>query len=240
VKKNISIFTPVANEEQTVEKFIIEILSFKKYFNNFRYFVVIDKASTDNTYQIIKKLEKKFQSLTVIWSPKNKTVVDAYMEGYKNCLKINCDWILEIDAGGSHKAKNLLNFIKYMNSDYDCIYGSRFCKGGAMINSNFIRYLCSKGGSLLTKLFFKINTMDTTSGYQIFKKKILKQIVKKKLLSKNRFFHTEIKIYTRKLKIKEVPIQYICKTHTMNLYAICESIYLLLKLRFLKKNYLNT
>jgi hypothetical protein len=82
--------------------------------------------------------------------------------------------------------------------------------------------------------------MDTTSGYQIFKKKILKQIVKKKLLSKNRFFQTEIKIYTRKLKIKEVPIQYICKTHTMNLYAICESIYLLLKIRFLKKNYLNT
>ena len=26
MKKNISIFTPVANEEQTIEKFIIEIL----------------------------------------------------------------------------------------------------------------------------------------------------------------------------------------------------------------------
>ena len=81
MKQNISIFTPMANEEKQ-QKFIIKILSFKKYFNKFRYFIIIDKASTDHTYQIVKELEKN-QSLTVIWSPKNKTVVDAYMEDIK-------------------------------------------------------------------------------------------------------------------------------------------------------------
>jgi dolichol-phosphate mannosyltransferase len=238
MKKNISIFTPMANEEETAEKFIMKILSFKKYFNRFRYFVILDNASNDNTYKIVKELEKKNKSLTVIWSPKNKTVVDAYMTGYRNCLKTNSEWILEIDAGGSHKPINLLNFIKFIDHDYDCIYGSRFCKGGKMLNSNFIRYFFSKGGSLLTKVFFKVNLMDTTSGYQMFKKKILKKIVNKRLLSRNRFFQTEIKIYTRKLKTKEIPIQYICKTHTMNLYAVFESIYLLFKIKLLNKNYL--
>ena len=72
----------------------------------------------------------------------------------------------------------------------------------------------------------------------MFRKNILKQIIKKSLLSKNRFFQTEIKIYTRKLKIKEVPIQYICKTHTFNLFSVYESIYLLFKLRLQRKNYL--
>ena len=238
MKKNISIFTPMANEEETAKKFIMKILSFKEYFNKFRYFVILDNASSDNTYKIVKELEKKNKSLTVIWSPKNKTVVDAYMAGYRNCLKTNNEWILEIDAGGSHKPSNLLNFIKFMDHDYDCIYGSRFCIGGRMLNSNFIRYIFSKGGSLLTKFFFKINLMDTTSGYQMFKKKILKKIVNKKLLSKNRFFQTEIKIYTRKLKTKEIPIQYVCKTRTINLYAIFESIYLLIKIKLLNKNYL--
>ena len=59
MKQNISIFTPMANEEKTAKKFIIKILSFKKYFNKFRYFIIIDKASTDHTYQIVKELEKK-------------------------------------------------------------------------------------------------------------------------------------------------------------------------------------
>ena len=238
MKKNISILTPMANEEKFAKKFILEILSYKKYFNNFNFFIILDNASNDKTYEIAKKLEKKNQSLTVIWAPKNKSVVDAYMTGYKKCLKTNSEWILEIDSGGSHKPKNIINFIKNMNDNYDCIYGSRFCKGGKMINSNFIRYFFSKGGSLLTKIFFDINLKDTTSGYQMFKKNVLKKIINKKLLSRNRFFQTEIKIYTRKLNIKEVPIQYVCQTHTMNLYAIFESIYLLFKIKISNKNHL--
>ena len=58
------------------------------------YFIILDNVSTDNTYKIVKALEKKNNSLTVIWAPKNKTVVDAYMTGYRNCLKTNSDWIL--------------------------------------------------------------------------------------------------------------------------------------------------
>ena len=106
-----------------------------------------------------------------------------------------------------------------------------------MLNSNFTRYLFSKGGSLLTKVFFKIDLMDTTSGYQMFTKKIVKKILNKKLFSTDRFFQTEIKIYTRKLNIKEVPIQYICETHSLSLFAIFESVYLLFKIKLLKKNY---
>jgi dolichol-phosphate mannosyltransferase len=237
MKKNISIFTPMANEEKNAEKFILEVLALRKYFNKFRYFIILDKASKDETYNIVKRLEKNNKLIKVIWAPKNRSVVDAYMEGYKNCLKTNYEWILEIDAGGSHKPKNLLNFMKFMNLKNDCIYGSRFCKGGRMLKSNFTRYFFSKGGSMLTKMFFKVNLMDLTSGYQMFTKKIVKKIVDKKLLSTNRFFQTEIKIYTRKLNIREVPIQYVCKTHSLSLFSIFESIYLLFKIKFLRKNY---
>ena len=237
MKKNISIFTPMANEEKNAEKFILEVLAIRKYFNKFKYFIILDKASKDKTYNIVKRLEKNNKLIKVIWAPKNRSVVDAYMVGYKNCLKTNYEWILEIDAGGSHKPKNLLNFMKFMNLKNDCIYGSRFCKGGRMLKSNFTRYFFSKGGSMLTKMFFKVNLMDLTSGYQMFTKKIVKKIVDKKLLSTNRFFQTEIKIYTRKLNIREVPIQYVCNTHSLSLFSIFESIYLLFKIKFLRKNY---
>ena len=238
MKNDIAIFTPMANEEKNAKKFILELLSYKKFFNKFIYFIIIDKVSTDSTYKIVKDLEKKNKFLKVIWAPKNKSVVDAYIRGYKDCLSTNYQWILEIDAGGSHQPKDLLGFIKYMNSDYECIFGSRFCSGGKMTNSNFIRYCFSKGGTLLSKILFSIKLYDTTSVYQMFKKKILKKIVKKGLMSRDRFFQTEIKIYTRAKKIKEVPITYICKTHTLSIFSIIESVYLLIMIRFFKKNYL--
>ena len=238
IKNDIAIFTPMANEEKNVLKFILELLSYKKYFKRFKCFIIIDKASTDNTYTIAKNLEKKNKSLKVIWAPKNKCVVDAYMQGYINCLKTNYDWILEIDAGGSHQPRDLLKFIRHMNDKNDCIFGSRFCKGGKMVNSNFIRYFFSRGGSLISKFFFKMKSSDTTSGYQMFHKSIVKKILKHRLISKDRFFQTEIKIYTRVEKIKEVPITYICETHSLSIFSIIESIYLLFLIRFFKKNYL--
>tara|TARA_B100001989_G_C24449435_1_gene418157 strand:+ start:194 stop:916 length:723 start_codon:yes stop_codon:yes gene_type:complete len=237
MKQDIAIFTPMANEEKNAKKFVSEILSYKKFFRKFKYFVILDNASKDETFNIVKKIEKKNKNFKVIWCPKNKTVVDAYMEGYKNCYKTNYKWILEIDAGGSHNPKNIKGFLKFMTDEYSCIYGSRFCKGGKLNNYNFIRYFFSKGGSIISKLFFDINLKDTTSGFQIFNRKIVKKIIKKKLISRDRFFQTEIKIFTRKLNFKEVPITYECKTHHISYFAIFESIYLLLKIRLIKNNY---
>lgn len=237
MKQDIAIFTPMANEEKNAKKFVLKILAYRKFFKKFKYFVVLDKASKDGTLNIVKKIERKNKNLKVIWSPKNKNVVDAYMEGYKNCFKTKHKWILEIDAGGSHKSENIRDFLKFMTDDYSCIYGSRFCKGGKLINSNFIRYFFSKGGSVFSKFFFDINLHDTTSGFQMFNRKIVKKIIDKKLISNDRFFQTEIKIFTRKLRFKEVPISYVCKTGHLSFYSIFESIYLLFRIRLMKENY---
>ncbi len=238
MKNDIAILTPMANEEEYAKNFILELLTYRKFFRKFKIFIIIDKVSKDNTYKIVKDLEKKNSLLKVVWAPQNKSVVDAYTQGYKNCLKTNYKWILEIDSGGSHRPKDIKKFLKYMNNDHECIFGSRFCLNGQMLNSNFTRYFFSKFGSLLTKLFFYMKISDTTSGYQMFQKKIIDKIIKKGLLSRDRFFQTEIKIYTRNKKIKEVPIHYICKTHSVSFFSIVESIYLLFLIRCSKNNYL--
>ena len=93
MQNDIAIFTPMANEEKGAKKFVLELLTYKKLFRKFKFFIIIDNVSTDNTYKIVKKLERKNKSLKVIWAPKNKSIVDAYMQGYKNCLKTNYNWM---------------------------------------------------------------------------------------------------------------------------------------------------
>jgi len=66
-KREIAIFSPMANEEKNAEKFINEILSYRKYFDNFIYFIIIDKISKDNTFSIVKNIEKKNQFIKVIF-----------------------------------------------------------------------------------------------------------------------------------------------------------------------------
>ena len=66
--------------------------------------------------KLLKNYKKKNKNLKVLWCPNNKTVVDAYMEGYKSCYKTNYKWILEIDAGGSHKPKDMIGFLKLVDN----------------------------------------------------------------------------------------------------------------------------
>jgi len=65
MKNDIAILTPMANEERYAKKFILELLTYRKFFRKFKIFIIIDKASKDNTYNIVKDLEKKKTSLKV-------------------------------------------------------------------------------------------------------------------------------------------------------------------------------
>ena len=53
MKQDIAIFTPMANEEKR-KKFVSEILSYQKFFRKFKYFLILDNASKDSTYEIVK------------------------------------------------------------------------------------------------------------------------------------------------------------------------------------------
>ena len=66
MKQDIAIFTPMANEEKNAKKFVLEVLSYKKFFKKFKYFVILDNASKDSTFEIVKKLEKKNRNLKVV------------------------------------------------------------------------------------------------------------------------------------------------------------------------------
>ena len=53
MQNDIAIFSPMANEEKGAKKFILELLSYKKLFRKFKFFIIIDNVSTDNTYKIV-------------------------------------------------------------------------------------------------------------------------------------------------------------------------------------------
>ena len=55
MKQDIAIFTPLANEEKNAKKFVLEVLSYRKFFRKFKYFLILDNASKDSTFEIVKK-----------------------------------------------------------------------------------------------------------------------------------------------------------------------------------------
>ena len=203
--------TPMANEFNTAIDFIEDILvECDKYgFKTVTYFVIFDNTCNDGTYELLKNYSINENRLRVVFEPDNRCVVDAYVKGYEEAIMASCDWILEIDAGYSHLPSEISRFFEKMGSNYDCVFGSRFIKGGVYQDAPILRYILSKWGSLLVNLIMRTKLRDMTSGFEIFKKEVLFQLLQNNYIqSKNTFFQTEIRFYCHKYNIVEVPITY--------------------------------
>jgi len=206
----LGIVCPMANERDSCERFIEEVLSEcnKLGFRSVSFLSIIDNASTDGTFSLLQGLSERIPELIVVYAPENRCVVDAYIRGYTEALNRGFDWILEIDAGYSHRPRDIHTLVNTMSQGYDCVFGSRFCRGGSYVNKLSKSYIVSRGGTILTNILLGTKLDDMTSGFELFTRDALKKILDKGIMSKGPFFQTEIRFHAHSLNITEVPIQY--------------------------------
>jgi dolichol-phosphate mannosyltransferase len=223
-----AVIIPMANEEADFNPFISAVKSALNDLPNGSVYLIVDNVSKDNTLKLCQELSKEDNRFKTIWAPENKNVVDAYIRGYKEALKSDAEYIIEMDAGLSHDPATLKNFIKYLSQDYQCVFGSRFIEGGSMGDSPAKRQSLSKSGTILSNLLLGTNLRDMTSGYQGFHRNIVKSFTSYPLKSKAHFYQTEIRYILRKHKHIEIPIQYRAPSPRVSKKAIINSLETLL------------
>jgi dolichol-phosphate mannosyltransferase len=221
----LGVVCPMANERQTAVQFATEVLDVcSSYgFKSIRFFAVLDNVSTDGTRNLLSAYAAQDPRLEVIWAPENRCIVDAYVRGYRAALNGGSDWILEIDAGYSHRPSEIPRLFEKMREGYDCVFGSRFCEGGDMSQNSLKRRLLSRGGTLLSNALLRTKLWDMTSGFQLFSRSAIQGILDRGIQSRGPFFQTEMKAYCQKLRIAEVPITYSGANHSIGGAAIGDS-----------------
>jgi dolichol-phosphate mannosyltransferase len=198
----------MANEGDQGCRLVTEALARCTGFRTVKFFAVVDSITKDNTREVLEDQARKEPRLYVVWAPENTCVVDAYMRGYREALAAGADWILEIDAGFSHRPEDIPQFFSTMSQGYDCVFGSRLMKGGGFENSSLKRRIVSVGGTILTNLVLGTRLTDMTSGFELFSRKTLEMVLAKGVRSRAHFFQTEIKVHCHHLHLAEVPIVY--------------------------------
>lgn len=215
---NLGVVCPMANEGEAAVQFVDEVLTQcnVQRFKSVSFFAVLDKVTRDNTRELLEQHAPQQPQLKVIWAPENRSVVDAYIRGYREAIAASCDWILEIDAGFSHQPADIPQFFGEMAKGYDCVFGTRFSKGGSVSETSAQRRVISRGGTLLTNLLLGTQLTDMTSGFELFSRPVLQRILDSGIHARGPFFQTEIKTHCRKLRWAEVPIQYRAASHNIS------------------------
>ena len=222
---HLGIVCPMANEEETAVPFVEAVLAecAPYSFKSVTFFAVLDGKSHDNTRQLLNNLKERSPGLRVVWAPESNGVVKAYVRGYQEALEAGSDWILEIDSGFSHQPSEIPQFFDKMLEGYDCVFGSRFCEGGAFAENSSRRYFISRGGTVLSNLLLGTTLKDMTSGFELFTRNSLRFVLDRGIQSRSPFFQTEIRAYCHHLKIVEVPIHYRAGSHEIRGAALRDS-----------------
>lgn len=215
---DLGIVCPMANEIGTAKSFITAVLAECEphNFRNVTFFAVIDRVSRDGTLNLLNQLAATEPRLVVVWSPENTSVVDAYVRGYREALDTGCDWLLEIDAGFSHHPADIAKFVEKMRQGYSAVFGSRFCAGGSVSDSPIRRRVFSRGGTILANFLLGTQLTDMTSGYELFRRDAMGQILENGIRSRGHFFQTEIRAFCHRFAISEVPIEYRSASPSVN------------------------
>jgi dolichol-phosphate mannosyltransferase len=229
MKKTI-IVMPVANEDATIRTVLEDILHLP--YDNLFVYPVIDKFSKDHTESIIDELENQSKGrIHKIFYQESHGVVSCYLEGFKRALDDGAERIIEMDGGGSHLPEEIPEFIEKLDENYDCVWGSRFVKGGGIEHHPLYRRMLSHGGTWLSNLVLGTKLKDMTSGFEAFQREVLEKFNFDHFLSTGHMYQTEMRFYCRNYKTVEVPIHYIGGSSSLKWKSVKEALRILFELK---------
>lgn len=227
-RPKLGVAVPLANEEDTISDFLDRVLAHLQ--SHDRIYCVLDNVCKDRTKAIIAERAAKDPRVVLVWSPQDRSVVDAYFAGYHAAYDDGCDWILEMDGGFSHLPEQIPQFIKGMESGCDFVGGSRYIRGGSH-KSPLNRIIISRGGSMLAQWVLDAKMTDMTSGFECFNRKAMALVLKNGVASKANFFQTEIRYMMHDLRWLEVPITYVNTNFRIGRSSIREAFRILWQMR---------
>jgi len=201
------VIIPTYNERDNIEKIIKAVEDLQQDFH----VLVIDDGSPDGTADIVRQLQAGSNSLFLEERRGKLGLGTAYIHGFKWAIERGYDFVFEMDADFSHNPEDLprlYNACKYEGADVSV--GSRYVRGGRVVNWPWDRNALSKGGSIYTRLITWMPLRDPTAGFVCYKRIVLESINFEQIHFTGYAFQIEMKFAAWKLhfKIKEVPIQF--------------------------------
>lgn len=231
------VIIPTFNEAENIEKMVRKVFSLPDSFH----LLIVDDGSPDGTGTIVKKLQAEFPAQLFLLERKGKLGLGtAYIEGFKWSIANRYDFIFEMDCDFSHNPDDLSRLLYACEKGgADLSIGSRYVKGGKIVNWPIDRVLMSYFASLYVRLILWVSIKDTTAGFKCYRRNVLESIALQKIKFVGYAFQIEMKYRVIKagFKVVEVPITFTDRKEgqsKMSKGIFKEAIFGVLKMRFQK------
>jgi dolichol-phosphate mannosyltransferase len=176
--------------------------------------LIVDDNSPDGTGDIADKLAEADSQVQVLHRTEKAGLGKAYIAAFGWALERGYDVIVEMDADGSHQPEHLPSLVDAV-AHADLAIGSRWMRGGKVVNWPKSREALSRGANVYTRLMLGISIKDATAGFRAYRASTLQKISLDKVESAGYCFQIDLtmRVAAAGLKIVEVPITFVEREH---------------------------
>jgi dolichol-phosphate mannosyltransferase len=132
--------------------------------------VVVDDGSTDRTGELLRELQKRL--------PQLRPIQNTGLHGFGRAVIFGLDHMagdaaVIMMADESDDCRDVVRYWKELNEGYDCVFGSRFVKGGGTIDYPWLKLALNRMANTFLRLLFRIKLNDTTNAFKAYRKEAI-------------------------------------------------------------------
>jgi dolichol-phosphate mannosyltransferase len=166
----LSIVIPARNEEgcicSTVEHLHVEL----RIQHVPHEIIVVDDGSTDQTWPLLQDLAKTLPELRPLQNVKDHGFGRAITFGLDH---MQGDAATIMMADESDDCRDVVVYWRELNRGYDCVFGSRFIKGGGTIDYPIVKYILNRLANAFIASLFRLRFNDTTNAFKAYRKTVI-------------------------------------------------------------------
>lgn len=202
----VAIIIPTYNERENIETILDQIRTSVPRAD----VLVVDDNSPDGTGELADKLAVDDPCIHVLHRAGKGGLGTAYIAGFRWALDEGYGVVVEMDADGSHQPEQLPTLLNEL-AHADLVIGSRWVRGGKVVNWPWSRQLLSRVGNTYARLVLGIGLRDVTAGYRAYRGTTLRRIALDELNSQGYCFQVELTLRTLRagMTVLEVPITFV-------------------------------
>jgi dolichol-phosphate mannosyltransferase len=132
--------------------------------------VVVDDGSLDRTWEILNELKARIPVLFPFQNNGQHGFGRAVICGLD---RMHGDAAVVMMADESDDSRDVVRYWHKLNEGWDCVFGSRFIKGGGVIDYPWIKLQINRLANTFLRLLFNISLNDTTNAFKAYRKSVI-------------------------------------------------------------------
>jgi dolichol-phosphate mannosyltransferase len=132
--------------------------------------VVVDDGSTDATWKKLEALTERVPTLRAVKNEALHGFGRAVICGFEN---ICGDAVVVMMADESDDCRDVVYYWQLLNEGWDAVFGSRFVKGGGVIDYPWLKLRINRMANLFIQLLFGIKLNDTTNAFKGYRRCVI-------------------------------------------------------------------